>query len=396
MAVDFPESPSQPPSSGPYPLSDDGMQPHVLVVDDEDGVRRVFSRVLVRAGFRVTEAADGVAALSLLSTNHYDVLLSDINMPTLSGVALLAAVRKRSLTTQVVLATGNPTIETAMGAVELGAVRYLAKPVDHRVLVEVIREAARRQRELERVGDNSRLMAAFEEALEYALLYIQPVVSLRRRMIWGYEALLRTTASRLSSPMSILAAAGPLQQLDRLGRHVRQLAAEKLKQLPPDVQLLVNLHPQDLFDSQLQDPQMPLSVVANRIILEVTEHASIGHRRDVERTAQQLRNMGFGIAIDDLGAGHAGLNRLLYLRPSLVKLDMELVRGIQFDSMQRTLVSTMIRLCEDLGIQIIVEGVETKEERDVLADLGCDLMQGYFFARPQEGLQEILPERYER
>ncbi len=396
MAVDFPESPSQPPSSGPYPLSDDGMQPHVLVVDDEDGVRRVFSRVLVRAGFRVTEAADGVAALSLLSTNHYDVLLSDINMPTLSGVALLAAVRKRSLTTQVVLATGNPTIETAMGAVELGAVRYLAKPVDHRVLVEVIREAARRQKELERVGDNSRLMAAFEEAIEYALLYIQPVVSLRRRMIWGYEALLRTTASRLSSPMSILAAAGPLQQLDRLGRHVRQLAAEKLKQLPPDVQLLVNLHPQDLFDSQLQDPQMPLSVVANRIILEVTEHASIGHRRDVERTAQQLRNMGFGIAIDDLGAGHAGLNRLLYLRPSLVKLDMELVRGIQHDSMQRTLVSTMIRLCEDLGIQIIVEGVETKEERDVLADLGCDLMQGYFFARPQEGLQEILPERYER
>jgi EAL domain-containing protein (putative c-di-GMP-specific phosphodiesterase class I) len=372
------------------------MQPHVLVVDDEDGVRRVFSRVLMRAGFRVTEAADGVAALSLLGTNHYDVLLSDINMPTLSGVALLAAVRKRSLTTQVVLATGNPTIETAMGAVELGAVRYLAKPVDHRVLVEVIREAARRQRELERVGDNSRLMAAFEEALEYALLYIQPVVSLRRRMIWGYEALLRTTASRLSSPMSILAAAGPLQQLDRLGRHVRQLAAEKLKQLPPDVQLLVNLHPQDLFDSQLQDPQMPLSVVANRVILEVTEHASIGQRRDVERTAQQLRNMGFGIAIDDLGAGHAGLNRLLYLRPSLVKLDMELVRGIQFDSMQRTLVSTMIRLCEDLGIQIIVEGVETKEERDVLADLGCDLMQGYFFARPQEGLQEILPERYER
>ena len=396
MAVDFPESPSQPPSSGPYPLSDDGIQPHVLVVDDEDGVRRVFSRVLVRAGFRVTEAADGVAALSLLSANHYDVLLSDINMPTLSGVALLAAVRKRSLTTQVVLATGNPTIETAMGAVELGAVRYLAKPVDHRVLVEVIREAARRQRELERVGDNSRLMAAFEEAIEYALLYIQPVVSLRRRMIWGYEALLRTTASRLSSPMSILAAAGPLLQLDRLGRHVRQLAAEKLKQLPSDVQLLVNLHPQDLFDSQLQDPQMPLSVVANRIILEVTEHASIGHRRDVERTAQQLRNMGFGIAIDDLGAGHAGLNRLLYLRPSLVKLDMELVRGIQHDSMQRTLVSTMIRLCEDLGIQIIVEGVETKEERDVLADLGCDLMQGYFFARPQEGLQEILPERYER
>jgi EAL domain-containing protein (putative c-di-GMP-specific phosphodiesterase class I)/CheY-like chemotaxis protein len=396
VAVDFPESPSQPPSSGPYPIGDDGMQPHVLVVDDEDGVRRVFSRVLVRAGFRVTEAADGVAALSLLSTNHYDVLLSDINMPTLSGVGLLAAVRKRSLTTQVVLATGNPTIETAMGAVELGAVRYLAKPVDHRVLVEVIREAARRQKELERVGDNSRLMAAFEEAIEYALLYIQPVVSLRRRMIWGYEALLRTTASRLSSPMSILAAAGPLQQLDRLGRHVRQLAAEKLKQLPPDVQLLVNLHPQDLFDSQLQDPQMPLSVVANRIILEVTEHASIGHRRDVERTAQQLRNMGFGIAIDDLGAGHAGLNRLLYLRPSLVKLDMELVRGIQHDSMQRTLVSTMIRLCEDLGIQIIVEGVETKEERDVLADLGCDLMQGYFFARPQEGLQEILPERYER
>ena len=115
----------------------------VLVIDDEAGVRRIFSRLLSRAEMDVTEACDGFEALAILEKQRFDVILSDITMPGLSGVALLEAVRQRDLATQVIYATGNPSLETAMRAVELGAMRYLTKPIDHRVLVETVREAAR-------------------------------------------------------------------------------------------------------------------------------------------------------------------------------------------------------------------------------------------------------------
>jgi DNA-binding NtrC family response regulator len=115
----------------------------VLVIDDEAGVRRIFSRLLSRAEMDVTEACDGFEALAILEKQRFDVILSDITMPRSVGVALLEAVRQRDLATQVIYATGNPSLETAMRAVELGAMRYLTKPIDHRVLVETVREAAR-------------------------------------------------------------------------------------------------------------------------------------------------------------------------------------------------------------------------------------------------------------
>ena len=111
----------------------DGVLPQapirVLVIDDEAGVRRIFTRLLSRAEMEVTEACDGLEALGILETQRFDVILSDITMPSLSGVALLQAVRERDMTTQVIFATGNPSLETAMRAVELGAMRYLTKPI---------------------------------------------------------------------------------------------------------------------------------------------------------------------------------------------------------------------------------------------------------------------------
>jgi EAL domain-containing protein (putative c-di-GMP-specific phosphodiesterase class I) len=98
----------------------------------------------------------------------------------------------------------------------------------------------------------------------------------------------------------------------------------------------------------------------------------------------QLRRIGFRIAIDDLGAGYAGLTSFATLEPELVKLDMTLVRDVDKNPVKERLVRSMTSLCKDLGMLVVAEGVETPQERDALVALGCDLLQGYLFARPAE------------
>ena len=103
---------------------------------------------------------------------------------------------------------------------------------------------------------------------------------------------------------------------------------------------------------------------------------------DVQDKVALLRELGFKIALDDLGAGYAGLTSFTQLEPEFVKLDMSLVRGIHETPAKRKIVGSMVELCHDMDQQIVAEGIESAQERDVLVELGCDLLQGYLFAKP--------------
>jgi EAL domain-containing protein (putative c-di-GMP-specific phosphodiesterase class I) len=115
----------------------------------------------------------------------------------------------------------------------------------------------------------------------------------------------------------------------------------------------------------------------------------------VERAAATLSALGFGVAVDDLGAGYAGLVSFLQLRPSVAKLDMELVRSVDLDVRRRLVIQAIVKLCRELSVDVIVEGVETRGERDALLQLGCDLMQGYFFALPTPDFEPVPPGRFD-
>ena len=103
---------------------------------------------------------------------------------------------------------------------------------------------------------------------------------------------------------------------------------------------------------------------------------------NVTACVAELKALGFQIAIDDLGAGYAGLTSFTQLDPEIAKLDMSLIRGVNTDVRRQSIVRSMAKLCEELGMSVIAEGVETAAERDMLAELGCDLLQGYLFAKP--------------
>jgi EAL domain-containing protein (putative c-di-GMP-specific phosphodiesterase class I) len=117
-------------------------------------------------------------------------------------------------------------------------------------------------------------------------------------------------------------------------------------------------------------------------VIEVTERASVSAVLDLQTKVQALREMGYRIAVDDLGGGYAGLTTFTALRPEIVKLDMALVRGADSDPMKRRLIGSLAEVCRDSGILVVAEGVETEAERDAVVEAGCDLLQGYLIGRP--------------
>jgi EAL domain-containing protein (putative c-di-GMP-specific phosphodiesterase class I) len=214
-------------------------------------------------------------------------------------------------------------------------------------------------------------------------LHFQPIVHAADRSRFGYEALLRTGDKALPHPGAILDAAERLERVTTLGRAVRAHAAKVITAEPAERGMFfVNLHLHDLFDKQLTSPFSPLSKIASRVVLEITERSSLEGQLDLRYRVAELRELGFQIAIDDLGGGHARMGTFSPLDTDFVKLDMSLVRDIEKHQMKQQLIRSVTQLCREQGTQVIGEGVETEAEAETLVELGCDLLQGYLIARP--------------
>jgi EAL domain-containing protein (putative c-di-GMP-specific phosphodiesterase class I) len=214
-------------------------------------------------------------------------------------------------------------------------------------------------------------------------MHYQPIVHASTRGRFAYEALLRSKDKSLPHPGAILDAAERLERIPTLGRAVRSQVAAVIADSPAARGIIfVNLHLLDLFDKQLVSPFSPLSKVASRVVLEITERTSLEGQDDVRYRVAELRELGFRIAIDDLGGGHARMGTFSPLDTDFVKLDMSLVRDIEKHPMKQRLVRSIIELCREHGTGVVGEGVETEAEAKVLVELGCDYLQGYLLAKP--------------
>jgi len=375
----------------------------VLLVDDDPDLLEALRRTLAGVGHDVVTATDGLEALRLLDgPESFDAVVSDISMPRMTGIELLRAVRDRDFDLPVLLITGDPDVATAIEAVEWGAYKYIPKPPDLDVLRQHVRRAvgmrrmARAKREaLSLLGhggavpsDRAGMEATFTRALQSLWVAFQPIVDVDRRSVFGYEALLRTGEPALPNPGAVLDVAERLNRLNDLGRAVRNKAAEAVPLMGRSC-LFVNLHPNDLRDPALFDPDAPLSRVASSVILEITERASLDQVPGVRDLIQRLRAMGFRLALDDLGAGYAGLTSFATIEPDVVKMDMSLVRDIHLSAVKRKVVEKLTSLARELDIIVVAEGVETAAERVVLTSIGCDLMQGYLFAKPERTIPQV-------
>ena len=327
---------------------------------------------------------DGNAAVETMKQQEFDVILSDIQMPGVSGVELLRLVREHDLDVPVVLMTADPKVETAAEAVELGALQYLVKPIPVETLMKSMERAAklhmmaRMKREslkllgqLDRAaGDRAGLVASFDRMLDTMWMAFQPIVSSDSRTTFGYEALLRSERADAPAPgrgprgrrapRSPRRARAPHPRQGRRGRRDARRRRAPLRQPP---------HAGPRRSDAALGRRPAREVSPSRVVLEITERAALDDIKDVKARVAALRAVGYRIAVDDLGAGYAGLTSFALLEPEFVKLDMSLVRGVHTSALRQKLIGSMSTLCHDMGMKVVAEGIEETEERDALVSL---------------------------
>lgn len=213
----------------------------------------------------------------------------------------------------------------------------------------------------------------------------QPIVDVRARKTFAHEALVRGPAGEPAS--SVLPRITPENRYS-FDQACREKAIRIASQLQMQSALSINFLPNAIYRPEVCI-RSTLQAAAQhgfpveRIIFETVEGEQISDGKWLAEILNEYKRIGFKTAIDDFGAGFAGLNLLADSQPDIVKLDMALVRGIDQSPSRRAIVAGVVSMCGQLGIDVIAEGIETSDEANCLFDQGISLMQGYFFGRPQ-------------
>jgi EAL domain-containing protein (putative c-di-GMP-specific phosphodiesterase class I) len=369
-----------------------------LVIDDEPAVLRVIGLLLERHGFAVASASNAREGLSLLASKGFDVVLTDIIMPELSGLDFLRELRQHDLDVPVILMTAGATLDSALDAIEYGASQYLLKPVEPEALVisvgraAALGELARMKRTALAVqagkaipyGDRATLEAVLTRTFTTIHAQFQPVVSLKKKNVIGYEALMRCDETLFSSYAALLLAAERVGWRTALSRTLYQRIAQDCGDMPEGALLFVNVHPLDAQESLLTGSGAPLEPIARSVVLDVRESVAGEQLTALVTALPDLRGAGFRIAIDNVGTGTSGLEIFGKLAPDFAKLDRTAFAGIENDTNRQRTVRAIYAMFASLEVPLIAEGVESAAERDALLAAGADLAQGNLFGAPSK------------
>jgi len=223
------------------------------------------------------------------------------------------------------------------------------------------------------------------ERLGFGFSYaFQPIVDLRSRQIFAHEALVRGTAGEPAPTVLAQVNEDNRFRFDQAGR---VKAIKTASRLGMQSKLSINFMPNAIYRPELcirstLEAARAHDFPIEQIIFETVEGERINDSKWLTEVFREYQRIGFLTAIDDFGAGFAGLNLLADFQPDIIKLDMDLIRGIDQSRTRQAIVRATVGMCEELGIKVIGEGVETADECSALFDLGIHLMQGYLFSRP--------------
>lgn len=206
----------------------------------------------------------------------------------------------------------------------------------------------------------------------------QPIVDLRTQKTFAHEALARTKSPDFDGPMQLFAAAVAENVTGELGRILRAIALEGCTTHP----LFLNIHPAELNEKWVVQPDDPIFQHTEDVYLEITEAVPLSHFRLCKDMLNEVRGRGVHLVVDDLGAGYSNLKYIADLAPRVVKLDRGLVAGLTKDSRLFKLVSAIVRLCHELDSTVVAEGIETETELEAVIAAGARYAQGYLLARP--------------
>lgn len=240
------------------------------------------------------------------------------------------------------------------------------------------------EKSLQGEGRRSALETAIDGVLaaESIAIYHQPIVALASGAATGAECLARFPDAARRSPDAWFGEAAEIGRAAELELLAIRLALKTRRVMPPGHYLSINASPEAILSGEIEGLLAEAAGAdRERLVLEVTEHQQVTDF-DALRAALVRLSAHARIAIDDVGAGYAGLRHLVDLGPDLLKLDMSLTRDVHRDPARRALTGAMVRFAADIGCDLVAEGIETPEEQAALADLGVEYGQGYLFGRP--------------
>ena len=374
------------------------------IVDDDPTMLEALSELIEQDPSLelVGTAIDADAAKELAVSTQPDLMLMDVRMPgtgqkatadilrVLPDVKILAhsVERDRSVIMEMLGAgvvgyvskgsTGGELLK-AIHEVAIGR-GVISEEIASVVVDELALRARRQEAEARALEDKRELITRVLNNPESLAVAHQPFVDLRSGEITGYEALARFEGPPHRSPSEWFEDAWEVGLGVELELLAIQRGLQTLSLLDPAHVLALNVSPALAGDPRLAEILGGGSLA--RLILEITEHAPVDDYKALSRALRPLRERGLRLAVDDAGAGYAGLRHILRLSPNLIKLDMELTQGIEGDRARTALASAMIAFASEIEAEIIAEGIETEGELRALQSLGVQMGQGYYLGRP--------------
>ena len=236
------------------------------------------------------------------------------------------------------------------------------------------------------------LKAELERAIEQRELVVQyqPIVDLTTGATVSVEALVRWNhpgRGRIP-PLEFIPLAEETGLIVPLGRYVMEEACARVSERHPDLQVQVNLSAIELEHPDLLETITGViertGIAPGRVVLEVTETLLVKDAARGAETLQQLRDIGVQIALDDFGTGFSSLSYLRNLPLDTLKIAREFVEGLAFSDHDAAFVRLIVGLAKTVGLKVVAEGIETREQLDMLREIGCDFGQGYYFAAPMD------------
>jgi EAL domain-containing protein (putative c-di-GMP-specific phosphodiesterase class I)/FixJ family two-component response regulator len=376
----------------------------ILVVEDQPFQRRALVRQLKAfKEWQVLEATDGQQALILLEglPERVDAIITDLDMPNMDGIALIRRLGEAVPDAGVVLLSALDrsvltTVETLARDQRLNLLGILEKPADPADLQALLSRPIPARADAARQSLPRFSLAEIKNALRAGQFeaFVQPQASLAKSEFAGCEALARWRHPDLGivPPAAFIgaiesSASAPLIEAFTLAiLESAALAAGRLHAAALPGRVAINVPflwlDQPQTAERLAEAVARLGLPVERFTIEVTETSASTNAANALENLARLRMRGFGLSIDDFGTGFSSLERLTHIPFTELKLDRGFVTGLEPGSARWAVVESTIALASKLRLVTIAEGVETRTEWNNLVALGCELVQGYYFAKP--------------
>jgi EAL domain-containing protein (putative c-di-GMP-specific phosphodiesterase class I) len=372
----------------------------ILVIDDESDVCEIVCAAAQAMGFECLVATDATKFLKML-TPDTSLILLDLVMPKMDGIELLRLLAEQKCQTGIILmsGTGKRIIESAVHlaqALGLTIAGHLQKPfrlaelekvLDQRLDAETVQTARQDNRVVLRKDEIRRAIVRDEFVLHY-----QPQIDITTGRVIGVEALVRWQHPErgLIFPDSFIGRMEKIGLIDELGWLVVNRGMSEVGQFANGdgkaPMLSMNESVYSLHDLKFPDILLSLAekhdISPARITIEITESGLIKELSNTLDILTRLRMKGVKLSIDDFGTGYAMMQQLKVIPATELKIDRSFILDMDKNQRDRVIVQKTIEMGHELGMHVIAEGVETKEQLDFLQLKGCDSAQGYFFSRP--------------